>query len=30
MRFRDTLSGASSSTFDLRPYDVVYVKQTTW
>jgi polysaccharide export outer membrane protein len=30
LNLSDTLSGASSSPFYLRPYDVVYVKQTTW
>jgi polysaccharide export outer membrane protein len=30
LNLSDTLSGASSSTFYLRPYDTVYVKQTTW
>jgi polysaccharide export outer membrane protein len=30
LNLADTLSGASSSSFYLRPYDTVYVKQSTW
>jgi polysaccharide export outer membrane protein len=30
LNMSDTLSGASSSSFYLRPYDTVYVKQSRW
>ena len=30
LNMSDTLSGVSSSSFYLRPYDTVYVKQSRW